>query len=95
MNNQANINKRERTRISIPGENQEENAAGGLQSPGASAEDTIIQEFQQFMWTHRITTMDNAKRRGRIIQFLKFLNQSERERIKQTQRTAVRVRNQP
>ncbi len=59
-----NTNENEETRVSIPSipGTQAGNEEGSAPSRGASMVNTIAQEFQQFMWTHGISTMNNAKR---------------------------------
>mmetsp|Transcript_16581 Transcript_16581/g.34696 ORF Transcript_16581/g.34696 Transcript_16581/m.34696 type:complete len:87 (+) Transcript_16581:41-301(+) len=59
MNN-PNINE-ETSMPSIRG-THEGSGNGSGPTRGASAVNTIAREFQQFMWTHGITTMDNAER---------------------------------
>ncbi len=46
---------------SLP-ETREGNERGSRTSRGANTVDTIAREFQQFMWTHGITTLSNAER---------------------------------
>ncbi len=59
-----NFNKNEETRVSILSGlgTQAGNEEGSALSRGASTVDTIAQKFQQFMWTHGISTMNNTER---------------------------------
>ncbi len=60
-----NTNENKETRVSIPSipGTQAGNENGSAPSRGASTVDTIARDFQQFKWTHGISTMNNNKRK--------------------------------
>ncbi len=48
--------------LNAPGKNQDENKNNNMTIQGKNLVNTIVQEFQHFMWTQRIPTLTNAVR---------------------------------